>query len=917
MILSDPRRAVAVKKRRQISRYAEIVQRLLQERKKMERLKRGPKLVTKKTKSLVLKVEPTTTLPVEAMDHLETILEDECEMETEEEIKAEDLAAEEKEVTKIQKEKKGKKGAKKDKGKKAKEKKTTKKEKKKGEANKAKKKDKKGGKRKEGKVGKKGKKGKKSEGKGKKGKKKEEEGVVYVPPLEPLRRKIVLPEDILEPFQVEMQVPPPSPLPPDPYIEDFVCGRRYTKILHIRNIGPRSLKCRLHVVDQSGEGLITVLEADTANTRPILTGLSFTLRVSFEPVQDIQSEIAIIVLRTRRTGSPERELGIRVRCDPCQPEPIINPTEISIPAGSRWGSVLIENKGSKSCIFSIQNLPLVEYDDLLEEILDNVFREFQFMKKYNIEIGPQKSARIRVKFCPHGDPGPREEKFLFRFQECPPQEVTLRGTVTPNPLIVTPQWLELGLCLTDTHVLQKSFNITNISRSPVKVAVQASRVTVIPSHAFIYAGDTLRVSVRLVTKRLGNVKLPVVVHAGEHSVEVIVHCKSCKRQALTLIPKQINLGNVTVAETVTYPFRVKNKTAAVVGYGFLNLPPEVSIQPGDSFGTILPFGEISLQLLYSPTFQENASRTSSNKSSQNLESTSESSQAEMSYTLNTMESISSIENSPDISQTSQIPQVSSKVFHQSTESQSMLKVTSPEFPSTSTTEVSLTDQEILAKVPSIPGTSHRSFRLYCYADTGSKAEAYCTAQVVRLQCYMIPSSIYFPPTPCGSYNVIRTKLHALEDIRYEIKSSHESLHVAPRSGHLNTGAIVTIFLVFRPLQEDIPEHLLITCTTEFSWFQVPVFCKVVTPDYILIDDSPRIEFGPVVIGTRITTELLLLNMRSYSIKMLSTLLNPLGPFWSPVQYTNVESGHLLALPISFRPENLDTVFVSVQLILYF
>ena len=389
---------------------------------------------------------------------------------------------------------------------------------------------------------------------------------------------------------------------------------------------------------------------------------------------------------------------------------------VNVFQGSQWGSVLVDNKGGRSCTLSIENLPLLESGDLLDHVLDNVFREFQFDKKYCIHVGARERVRVRVKFSPRGAPGPREEKFLFRFREAPPQEVTVRAVMSPNPVVVTPLQLDMGLCLSDDHVIQQGFYVTNTSRAPVAITAHAQHLSVIPSHCLLQAGKTMRMCVRLVTSLEGDLELPVVVRAAEHVTVVKVFAVSCARSSISIVPEYIDLGIVTSGETVSCALELRNNTLAAHKFGFLDLPAGVAVQPGDGFGTILPEEKVSLQLLFSPN-----------------------------------------------------------VVH--------------------------------------------SFVTRCHTQSGATATVNCVASVIHPECRFVPSSITFPPTPCGSYFVVRAKLRALQDTKFELKSPSEELLVIPCSGRLQQGQEMTVLVVLRPEREENRAER-ITCVTDTTWLQV-------------------------------------------------------------------------------------------------
>ena len=84
--------------------------------------------------------------------------------------------------------------------------------------------------------------------------------------------------------------------------------------------------------------------------------------------------------------------------------------------------------------------------------------------------------------------------------------------------------------------------------------------------------------------------------------------------------------------------------------------------------------------------------------------------------------------------------------------------------------------------------------------------------------------------------------------------------------------------------------------------QVPVAWSVSAPSLVLEEDSPQLEFGAVALGTTCTSQLRLHNTENESISIVTSLLNPLGPFCCPLGPARVDPGQALVLPITFRPQ---------------
>lgn len=63
---------------------------------------------------------------------------------------------------------------------------------------------------------------------------------------------------------------------------------------------------------------------------------------------------------------------------------------------------------------------------------------------------------------------------------------------------------------------------------------------------------------------------------------------------------QLDFGTCTLQECVVAPIMIVNKSALPQSFGFIHLPEEVSVQPNDGFGTLLPMESLNLDVIFTP-----------------------------------------------------------------------------------------------------------------------------------------------------------------------------------------------------------------------------------------------------------------------------------------------------------------------------
>ncbi|CAE1275585.1 Cilia- and flagella-associated protein 74 [Acanthosepion pharaonis] len=94
---------------------------------------------------------------------------------------------------------------------------------------------------------------------------------------------------------------------------------------------------------------------------------------------------------------------------------------------------------------------------------------------------------------------------------------------------------------------------------------------------------------------------PIIIWVAKHNkaVEFAVHAVVTTSD-LQFSVQTIDFGHCTIHESVRSCIQLINKSLLPQDFGFVDLPPYVSVQPNDGFGIILPLETLNLDVLFQP-----------------------------------------------------------------------------------------------------------------------------------------------------------------------------------------------------------------------------------------------------------------------------------------------------------------------------
>ena len=111
----------------------------------------------------------------------------------------------------------------------------------------------------------------------------------------------------------------------------------------------------------------------------------------------------------------------------------------------------------------------------------------------------------------------------------------------------------------------------------------------------------------------GELSVPLTVRISQQTLPVcgvsLQPPHSCLQLTLTIVAvvtsssiacdaAALDFGLVSIFESAVKTIRLTNTSVLAQKYGFCDLPPHISVQPGDGFGTILPGETLSLDVIF-------------------------------------------------------------------------------------------------------------------------------------------------------------------------------------------------------------------------------------------------------------------------------------------------------------------------------
>ncbi|XP_056449584.1 cilia- and flagella-associated protein 74 [Gadus chalcogrammus] len=233
-------------------------------------------------------------------------------------------------------------------------------------------------------------------------------------------------------------------------------------------------------------------------------------------------------------------------------------------------------------------------------------------------IGPFDKVLLEVLFTPTS-PGEARLDFHIRFSDetCSPIPVRVKGAALDVPVWLPQPNVDLNICMferlyQDTIVVNSSAN-TALGVTFEVCPEMRKHMEILPKMAFIQGKSSFSAQLRFLPRsslsedasefydsQTGVLELPLKVHVADQPRPVLytVHAVVTTSD-LTFDLAEVDFGHCSVRESVRTGVRLSNHSLLPQDYGFMGVPEFLEVQPNNGFGTLLPLETVDLDLIFS------------------------------------------------------------------------------------------------------------------------------------------------------------------------------------------------------------------------------------------------------------------------------------------------------------------------------
>eukprot|EP00002_Diphylleia_rotans_P034806 TRINITY_DN7509_c0_g1_i2.p1 TRINITY_DN7509_c0_g1~~TRINITY_DN7509_c0_g1_i2.p1 ORF type:complete len:601 (+),score=91.24 TRINITY_DN7509_c0_g1_i2:1531-3333(+) len=335
-------------------------------------------------------------------------------------------------------------------------------------------------------------------------------------------------------------------------------------------------------------------------------GLTCDIQVTFTP--KINEDIITFLPLLSETGP----IDIPLECTTKKTQISVFPRTLdfdSVVLGeSRKKVIRIVNKGALPTEARISHMKTVE------EIESGAY---QFPETATIQ--PYSTTSIDVTFSPPSV-GPCCTKLILNFSDpsTPDHVVSLSASGSDVPIYVEREILDFRVCYYGT-LYREVLVLRNRGSTALKFQVEPPKelkgfLEFTPTYGFVQSQSSFQVQLKFrpdipIMKQCGKyadvangtISVPIRVQVPDQTLPVYFQLNAQLTYAdLIIEPSSIDFGDCSVNESVSVPIKITSKSILAQQYGFVNLPKEIDVQPGDGFGTILPLESITRNVIFSP-----------------------------------------------------------------------------------------------------------------------------------------------------------------------------------------------------------------------------------------------------------------------------------------------------------------------------
>lgn len=237
-----------------------------------------------------------------------------------------------------------------------------------------------------------------------------------------------------------------------------------------------------------------------------------------------------------------------------------------------------------------------------------------------VELGGYSTHRLAITFRPLRAVS-SSLPLLLTFggvEGAPDATVALTGSGQLVPVFVSREVVDMKAMLIGS-VYRDRIVVGNRGSSALKISVSLPKplqacAECVPAVAFVQAGSSCGIMLRVTPSaqllaacgdaadvESGVVQLPVAVRAvGQTLPALFLLRMQLTRAEVEISPRHLDFGACVLGGSVGRTVRLRNCSLLKVDFGFVGLPAEIEVEPGDGLGSLLPFETVELVVRYSP-----------------------------------------------------------------------------------------------------------------------------------------------------------------------------------------------------------------------------------------------------------------------------------------------------------------------------
>ncbi|XP_024941381.1 cilia- and flagella-associated protein 74 [Cephus cinctus] len=655
--------------------------------------------------------------------------------------------------------------------------------------------------------------------------------------------------------------------------KNFSPGTSYTQKVAIYNKFSKWSYIRYDSINLSisDNNVLTVEHIDAAKIRP---GLFIVVTVNFLPNTETEITGALIFLTLNSENTKDfHEFKIRIHCVPAQADPLVDLTKLCFPTFPIWkdiepGSIhkrlTISNFGLKTCNllftpksntrdsfnwdFEENEYPSKKFTPTIHADEENSITDYE---TYEVELRAKSCIKIRVTFFPkyvglHHD----VLEILFKVEEqiIKTQTIPIWAEVTGSEIHLNPKFVDLGIIIMGTEIYQANFTISNTGRSSADISMLipkylCTEIQIYPKTISLQTDTSWTFTVRLTPsenilqkaktyydKTCNTLNIPIKINVNYPNEKgptlTLKILATPTSSTLVIEPDFVVLGMVNTQESVLSRISITNPSLVIQDFGFLNIPPTMTIQPNYGFGRILPGETLPLHLIYSawltdiPGNEAEASGLASDRRFEIRVATVNELVGKRNHVVSTKVPTNRLLNLPPKEQwrptgsdynkqsdQSRMPRRRFSSISQTVRSKIPFKDLIGDLADDDNSSSNLADSDVASDSFGPLDDDVRELK--------NITEIF--AFIVDPLCQLSEQIIEFPATPCDSYSLTSVNLMGFNSASYphctcgfiedqikefeawyEFKCSSPRVRMSPRYGHLKNGETIKITLMHKP-----------------------------------------------------------------------------------------------------------------------